>query len=152
MTASKKMNMFHTVDTQSFVGAMTRLEVSNKNRGHFPLDNEFNTGAALGFCRDSIVYGFAKDISQELSEYHVWKQMTNSDRLMPNSNRSRLINCVAEEKGVKAATVKAHLKVSGPLVQDILSWIGQELWTIVIVILLYLRKFSCCARAREEHT
>jgi hypothetical protein len=121
-------------DVNAFKDAIERLEF-NKNSSTRCTTNELDKSPALAFCYDSIKFNFAREVSQYLCEYHVWRQK-------PSTEKNRLIERIAEEKGVKATTIRSHIKVSGPLVSEILRWLNQELWAIVILLLLYIRKFD----------
>ncbi len=122
-------------DLNAFQDAIERLK-SNKNNSIRCTTNKLDKSPALAFCYDSIKFNSAREVSQYLCEYHVWRQK-------PSTEKSRLIERIAEERGVKAKTIRSHIKVSGPLVSEILRWLNQELWAIVILLLLYIRKFDC---------
>lgn len=122
-------------DLNAFKYAIERLK-TNKTDSTRCITNGLDKSPALAFCYDSIKFNSAKEVSQYLCEYHVWRQK-------PSTEKNRLIERIAEEKGVKATTIRSHIKVSGPLVSEILRWLKQELWAIVILLLLYIRKFDC---------
>lgn len=119
-------------DLNATLVAVERLKSVNQNNTLSTTD-ALEKPPALAFCCDSIIFNFAKEVSQCLSEYHIWKQKSSRER-------NQLIERIAEERGMKATTIKSHIKVSGPLVSEILQWLGQDLWAIVILLLLYIRK------------
>jgi len=121
-------------DLNAFKDAIERLRL-NKNNSTRCISDELDDSPALAFCYDSIRFNSAREVSQCLCEYHIWRQK-------PSTEKNRLIERIAEEKGVKATTIRSHIKVSGPLISEILRWLNQELWAIVILLLLYIRKFD----------
>ena len=114
-------------DLDGTKNAIVRLKSVNDNS-----TRALEKPPALALCCDSIVFNFAKEVSQYLSEYHIWAQQSSKEK-------NQLIERIAQERGVKTTTIKSHIKVSGPLISEILRWLGQELWAIVILLLLYLR-------------
>lgn len=120
-------------DFNAFKDAVGRLKLFNEENIFRFTTNDLDKPPALAFCSKSVIFDFAREISQHLSEYHVWARK-------PSPEKNRLVERIAEEKGVKATTIKSRMKVSGLLVSEILRWLGQELWAIVILFLLYIRK------------
>lgn len=118
-------------DPESTKEAITRVKSFNDNSARLVI-HELKNSPALAFCWDSIVFNLAKEISQYLSEYHVWTQHTGKQK-------NQLIERMAEKRGVKVTTIKSHINYSGPLISEILRWLGQELWAMVILLLVYLR-------------
>ena len=118
-------------DLDGTKNAIARLKSVNDNSTR-STTNALEKSPALALCCDSVVFNLAKEVSQYLSEYHVWAQQSSKEK-------NELIERIAEARGVKTTTIKSHIKVSGPLISEILRWLGQELWAIVVLLLLYLR-------------
>lgn len=127
----------------SFNIALERLKLSNGEQIS-KINLLQSEDQALSLCKATMLHVQACEISRRLSEYHAWKTTSKE-------SRNSIISKLANARGIKLATVKFHMKISGPMIDQILQWLGQELWGIVVVLLIYVEKWTSSNKTQSTN-